>query len=227
MAPVGSNSTGPTKPISFEGHHGRRRSDSVSESSEDSASPTTPYTASTPFPASATGVPPRISPSSPTSPIFSYFFGQSSPTTAATKSPASTFPLRRNFGPPVVEDDESSEAQPAGAHTHGRRASTAWTGTDRFVQPPPPPPVTSHNDQQDRAAGVLRRLSLGGALGRPQISAFKPAPAQGHRSGTPPPALTARKPRRSNTMAAGTPRPPRAPSPMGERILKGHFDGFN
>lgn len=102
MAPVGSNSTGPTKPISFEGHHGRRRSDSVSESSEDSASPTTPYTASTPFPASATGVPPRISPSSPTSPIFSYFFGQSSPTTA-TKSPASTFPLRRNFGPPVVE----------------------------------------------------------------------------------------------------------------------------
>ncbi|GLB40236.1 hypothetical protein LshimejAT787_0801070 [Lyophyllum shimeji] len=34
------------------------------------------------------------------------------------------------------------------------------------------------------------------------------------------------KPRRSATLNEGT-KPRRAPSPMGERILKGHFDGFN
>ena len=36
----------------------------------------------------------------------------------------------------------------------------------------------------------------------------------------------ANRPRRSATLSAAT-RPKRAPSPMGERILKGHFDGFN
>ena len=36
-----------------------------------------------------------------------------------------------------------------------------------------------------------------------------------------------RKTRRANTLAPGTARPRRAPSPMGERILTGHFDGFN
>jgi hypothetical protein len=40
-------------------------------------------------------------------------------------------------------------------------------------------------------------------------------------------ALGMRKTRRANTLAPGTPRPKRAPSPMGERILTGHFDGFN
>jgi len=35
------------------------------------------------------------------------------------------------------------------------------------------------------------------------------------------------KPHRSATISAADGRPRRAPSPMGERILKGHFDGFN
>ncbi|KAI0671866.1 hypothetical protein C8Q78DRAFT_1078617 [Trametes maxima] len=70
----------------------------------------------------------------------------------------------------------------------------------------------------------------------PQIPAQKPVngSAQAPRSTTPPgmksvgaDAAPARKARRANTMAPGTPRPRRAPSPMGERILKGHFDGFN
>lgn len=38
--------------------------------------------------------------------------------------------------------------------------------------------------------------------------------------------LPKRKARRSATVTEHT-RPRRAPSPMGERILKGHFDGFN
>lgn len=117
-------------------------------------------------------------------------------------------------------------------------------------------------EHQGRAAGLLRRLSLGGALGRvctssdhvtdlvahtlaasqPQLPVVPKAPsppttpmaghplertatvsgvAQPHVSPSP------RKARRSNTLAPGTARPPRAPSPMGERILKGHFDGFN
>ena len=40
-----------------------------------------------------------------------------------------------------------------------------------------------------------------------------------------PPTTQMRKTRRSNTVSESKPR--RAPSPMGERILKGHFDGFN
>ncbi|KAI0950785.1 hypothetical protein AcW1_007999 [Taiwanofungus camphoratus] len=219
-----------SQPIPIEGHrHSRRRSESVSESSssESSASPTSPFLAP------MSGYPPKIAPLSPSSsPILNYFLGQSSP----TKSPASTFPFRRPFGAPVIEDDEApGDEKPV--TRHARRASAAWAGSERPAHPPIPVP----SDQQDRAAGLFRRLSLGGALTRPQPPMLKPvsgaiganAAAQVKRSGTPPnmsaipSAETPRRQRRSNTVATDASRPPRAPSPMGERILKGHFDGFN
>ena len=125
------------------------------------------------------------------------------------------------------------------------------------------PSSTSTEQQQGRAAGLLRRLSLGGALGKvcghisiasddsemSSLRAIQPlvpsvpkapspptSPMAGHGiertanvSGAPqtPVSPTPRKARRASTLSPGSARPLRAPSPMGERILKGHFDGFN
>ncbi|KAI0636059.1 hypothetical protein C8Q77DRAFT_611582 [Trametes polyzona] len=197
---------------------GRRRSGSVSEGSSSDSGSVSP---ASPLQTPASGALPRIAPITPsTSPILSYFLSQS-----PKSPPAATFPFRRGMAPPVYEDDEDYESEKA-ASRHARSASNAaWPSGDRFVAPP-----VGH--QQDRAAGLLRRLSLGGNITR--IPAPKPVngSAQAPRSTTPPGLKSSagtptRKTRRSNTMAAGTPRPPRAPSPMGERILKGHFDGFN
>ncbi|EMD33934.1 hypothetical protein CERSUDRAFT_117458 [Gelatoporia subvermispora B] len=199
--------------------HSRRRSESVSESSsESSASPTSP------FPTPISGVAPRIGPLSPsTSPILSYIMSQ------PPKSPTATFPFRRGFGAPVVDDDDVPVETPV--TRHARRASTAWAGSERPSQPALIPP-----QKQDRAAGVLRRLSLGGALARPHIQIPKSPPPStaAPRVPTPPQhaaavgaGLNGRKVRRSATMGGGSPPKPRAPSPMGERMLKGHFDGFN
>ncbi|KAH9847706.1 hypothetical protein C2E23DRAFT_871683 [Lenzites betulinus] len=202
---------------------GRRRSESVSEGSSSSDSGS--VSPASPVQSPASGTLPRIAPITPgTSPILSYFLSQS------PKSPsAATFPFRRGMAPPVYEDEEAFDNEKP-APRHARSASTAWPTGDRFVVPQPPP-----GHQQDRAAGLLRRLSLGGSIARPQVPPPRPmnGSAQAPRSTTPPgmksasAGAAARKTRRSNTMAAGTPRPPRAPSPMGERILKGHFDGFN
>ncbi|KAI0789870.1 hypothetical protein C8Q75DRAFT_818525 [Abortiporus biennis] len=162
----------------------------------------------------------------------------------------------------LAEEDESANtpanspvsANPnstgANKNPHGRRASMAsWPLTTSTSIPSTnattattkattnaaaPIPET----QSDRASGLLRRLSLGGAL-----TASRPAPPK---PPTPPSPLSGsllerttsatvpdnaprvvRKTRRANTLAPGSQRPPRAPSPMGERILKGHFDGFN
>ena len=57
-------------------------------------------------------------------------------------------------------DDDVYEADKP-AQRHARRASAAaWPGHDRF--PSAVPPVS--NDKQERAAGLLRRLSLGGSM---------------------------------------------------------------
>lgn len=138
---------------------------------------------------------------------------------------------------------------------HARSVSnTAWPVTERVSPPAAQPPA--HPKQEDRAAGLLRRLSLGGTalrvstlshnatlcvltpLAQPQVPQIKTsistaAPGERVPPNTPaverqqPLSSTPRKSRRANTLAPGTPRPKRAPSPMGERILKGHFDGFN
>ncbi|KAI0749688.1 hypothetical protein C8Q80DRAFT_1269525 [Daedaleopsis nitida] len=175
----------------------RRRSDSGSDSSSDSS-----VSPASPLPTPTSGTLPRIAPISPsTSPILSYFLSQS-----PKSSPSATFPFRRGMSGALFEDEDVFEPE----------------------------------KPQERAAGLLRRLSLGGNMARPPVPVLKPintaVAAQGHavRSTTPPgmkagmdPATPTRKARRANTIAPGTTRPPRAPSPMGERILKGHFDGFN
>ncbi|KAI0648979.1 hypothetical protein C8Q79DRAFT_485056 [Trametes meyenii] len=228
----------------------RRRSGSVSESSSSSdsgsASPASPV--QTP----ASGTLPRIAPITPsTSPILSYFLSQS-PT---SKSPPSTFPFRRGMAPPVYEDDEMFESEKP-APRHVRSASTAWSAGDRFPAPPIAPVSGQQHERatgllrrlslggnMTRVSSViaylLRITSVNDCplfLHQPQIPVPKPVngSAQAPRSTTPPgmksvgaDAVPARKARRANTMAPGTPRPRRAPSPMGERILKGHFDGFN
>ncbi|KAI0359718.1 hypothetical protein OH77DRAFT_1434183 [Trametes cingulata] len=205
----------------------RRRSGSMSDSSSSDSGSVSP---ASPVQTPASGTLPRIAPITPsTSPILSYFLSQS-----PKSPPSATFPFRRGMAPPVYEDEEVFEGEKP-ASRHARSASTAWptTAADRFNAPPVPPVP----GQQDRAAGLLRRLSLGGNMVRPQAPMVKPAngSTQSPRATTPPgmtsnasgaPATPTRKARRANTMAAGTPRP-RAPSPMGERILKGHFDGFN
>nr|VWP00150.1 Importin N-terminal domain-containing protein [Ganoderma boninense] len=214
---------------------GRRRSGSVSESdsgSSDSASNSPP----SPFPSPASSTLPRIAPFSPsTSPILSYFLSNQS---TSPKSPPSTFPFRRGtVGATFYEDEDVFETDKP-IHSHGRRASAAaWSGHDRY-----PPVVSAPGDQQERAAGLLRRLSLSANMTKPPVPTIpkqptSKGPPQAPRSKTPPnlksnsaagaPPAVMRKARRANTLAPGTPRPPRAPSPMGERILKGHFDGFS
>ncbi|KAL0954415.1 hypothetical protein HGRIS_003401 [Hohenbuehelia grisea] len=200
----------------------RRRSASVSSASSGSASSASEL----PTPVSPSGS--RVSiPSPGSSPILSYFLAQS-PT---AKTPGGTFPLSKRFSanPPVFEEDESGNAEiPAAAHA--RRASASVAG--RFMQPPAIPVA---DPRQERGTGVLRRLSLSSAtFVRPTADRQSPPLP----SGPPPnsavsstdkslPFSSGGRPRRAATLNVGGGQPRRAPSPMGERILKGHFDGFN
>jgi len=197
----------------------RPRSLSVS-SSDSSGSASSPGEVPTPLSASAAS--PRVNVSSPgTSPILSYFLAQS-----PTKTP-STFPFRKFGTTPVFEEDEAdTKAIPAAQHA--RRASTAVAG--RFAQPQNTALPEAHNE---RGQGLLRRLSLSsGAFMSPTDGKRSPPNAPPNTAVSPTqssqlPFGRDSKPRRSATLSAGDGRPRRAPSPMGERILKGHFDGFN
>ncbi|KAF9223792.1 hypothetical protein BS17DRAFT_118937 [Gyrodon lividus] len=200
-----------SKPIPITTHHFRHRSPSVS--SDSSSSPSSPPPLQTPQNITS----PRIPTSPSSSPILS-FLSQS-----PAKSPA-TVPFR-GFGPPPMFEDEAMEEFSATAHT--RRASTAG----RFNTQAPVPET-----QYERGVNLLRRLSLGGALAKPQTNDIPRS--QSPPQPLPPPnsAVTkspivdnlfpGRRARRSTTVADSR-RPRRVPSPMGERILKGHFDGFN
>ncbi|KAF7289611.1 hypothetical protein HMN09_01323300 [Mycena chlorophos] len=215
-----------TKPIPIAAGPGarERRPRSMSLSSESTGSPGSP---TTPPPMSATSTSPKIGlPSPATSPILSYFLAQS------PSSKAGTFPFRKFGGPtPVFEEDETDIKEAPTTH-HTRRASTAVA--ERLAQPVSPVLPDAHHE---RGQGVMRRLSLSGAFMSPEIgkrgrlsppnvppnSAVSPTqtslpPFGDHGPGS--------KPRRAATLSAGDGRPRRAPSPMGERILKGHFDGF-
>ncbi|KAJ7442471.1 hypothetical protein FB451DRAFT_1033934, partial [Mycena latifolia] len=159
-------------------------------------------------------------PSPGTSPILSYFFAQS-----PTKSP-STFPFRK-FGPAPVFEEEENDTKEIPAVSHARRASTAVAG--RFAAQPQQTPVLpdAHNE---RGQGLLRRLSLSSAAFAPSDGKRSPPNAPPNTAVSPTqhlPFSRDGKPRRSATLSVAEGRPRRAPSPMGERILKGHFDGFN
>ncbi|KII85102.1 hypothetical protein PLICRDRAFT_178855 [Plicaturopsis crispa FD-325 SS-3] len=212
---------------SRQGGH-RRRSASVSTSSASSASSNSPIASplvQTPLSTTQSRVP-ATSPS--TSPILSYFLASQSPT--AKSGNAATFPFARNFGGPVFEEDEQECELPVAAHA--RRSSTAAAGF--FSQQQQPSPAAP----EARGHGVLRRLSLGGAFNRPQTPYSARAPPSpppnsavsptggSFAAGPPTPRMKVRRATLApETVGGGKPR--RAPSPMGERILKGHFDGFN
>ncbi|TFY58576.1 hypothetical protein EVG20_g8097 [Dentipellis fragilis] len=205
----------------------RRRAMSVSSTDSSPSSP--------PIQTPVSAYPPKVSTASPsTSPLLSYFMS-SSPTKANA-----TFPLRRPSAAPVFEDDEGQDVEvPAPLQGHHRRATTAIAGNGRFAQQQVPPPSVAQSQQQERGVGVLRRLSLGGSFGRPTLPAVQrtmspppltappPSAVTSPTNGSPLPASPMRKTRRSATVSARSPDRRRAPSPMGERILKGHFDGFN
>jgi hypothetical protein len=217
----------------------RRRRFSSSSSDGSPASPPAVQTPTSLYPTS-------LAPSSPTSSsLFSYIMS-TSPKTAS-------FPYRRppGFGaPPVFEDDEGQEIEDRGSRDlHQRRATTGWAGNARTPPSPtrtgpgPAPPVIEA--QHARGAGVLRRLSLGGGLGGTFFQNTTNRPSSPPQPTTPPPSAvtppstagfvdnqsnveTRGRVRRSATLSVpGANARRRAPSPMGERILKGHFDGFN
>ena len=148
------------------GHHHRYRSASVSSDSSD-GSPSDPI--HTPL----TANPPKVttvSPSTSTSPFFSYIMGQQ-PT-------AKTLPFRRgtvdsigSIGP-VFDDgrswtknsgcphanvplDDTQEPCSAPLRKIHRRATTSWTAAS-----PPQPMNPLAGDRHERASGLLRRLSL-------------------------------------------------------------------
>ncbi|PPQ92236.1 hypothetical protein CVT25_008918 [Psilocybe cyanescens] len=200
---------------------GRARSMSVSSASSASTS-----SSELPTPPSGSANSAKYTIPSPSSPILSYFLAQS-PT---TKTPATaTFPFKRKFGTtPVFEADEDTDTEiPVAAHARRASANVA----NRFSQNPAPPFSDAH---ADRGTNLLRRLSLSSAaFVKPQLdpvnrTASPPSPppntAVSPTSNTAP---FSNKPRRSATISIEGGRPRRAPSPMGERILKGHFDGFN
>ncbi|KAH6913135.1 hypothetical protein BKA70DRAFT_1421398 [Coprinopsis sp. MPI-PUGE-AT-0042] len=205
--------------------HARHRSASMSSSASSSTSDALPPTP----PGSGMMGSQRVSIPSPSqSPILSYFYGQS-PTKSTSPMTASsgTFPFRRGFAPPAVfEEEEEQREIPVAAHA--RRTSV--TVANRFSSAQATP-AAMPDALHDRGAGLLRRLSLsaGGApsFAKPNTGRSPPSPppnsainTQGARA----PGVMG-KPRRSATVSESRPR--RAPSPMGERILKGHFDGFN
>jgi hypothetical protein len=156
---------------------------------------------------------------------------------------SASFPYRRipGFGAPAVFEDEEGQEVEAPTTHHQRRATTSWCASRVPAQKPAAaaPPVIEA--QQARGAGVLRRLSLGGGFG-PFIQTNANRPPSPPEPATPPPsavtspvtsgfaakqATSQRKVRRASTLNIPSSNARRAPSPMGERILKGHFDGFN
>jgi septal ring-binding cell division protein DamX len=173
---------------------------------------------------------PSTTPASPTmssqpinipssSPILSYFLAQSPTKTPGTA--ATTFPFKRKFG--NVDEEEIPVA------AHARRASA--TVAHRFSsQSPTVPLLDAHTE---RGTNVLRRLSLSNAFVKPSIdpaTRVVSPPSPPPNTAVSPTCKTAPftvKPHRSATISVDGGKPRRAPSPMGERILKGHFDGFN
>ena len=183
---------------------------------------------------SPNGTSPRIGlPSPGTSPILSYFLAQSPTKTSAT---GASLPFRSNFASnPVFEEEETPEIPVA---KHARRASTIGAA-GRFSNGGMNA-ATPASPSSDKGSGLLRRLSLSSAAFAKPLTdtttatrddAFPPPVPRAPPNSTvateaPMPLPHINKPKRSATVSIPS-RPRRAPSPMGERILKGHFDGFN
>lgn len=172
---------------------------------------------------------------SPTSPL-AYFLGAA--TSPIRTTAGSGFPWNASKTATVIDEDE--ESPPGGANAglfgvggHTRRGSWAQA---------PLATTTGQIPTSDRGSGVLRRLSLSGTFQRPTFGTSPTSPA------APPPTAVSTSPVVSRGVPAlGEPRlgrktrsaslavpnsgnegsgKKRGISPMGERLLKGHFDGF-
>ncbi|KAG9050205.1 hypothetical protein FS837_007103 [Tulasnella sp. UAMH 9824] len=172
---------------------------------------------------------------SPTSPL-AYFLGAA--TSPIRTTTGGGFPWNASKGAPVIDEDE--ESPPGGANAglfgvggHTRRGSWAQN---------PLQATTNQVPTSDRGTGVLRRLSLSNTFQRPTFGTSPNVPA------APPPSAVSTSPVVSRGVPTlGEPRLGRKPrsvslavpnsghegsgkkrgiSPMGERLLKGHFDGF-
>lgn len=238
-------------PIPIASRFGRGRSASVSSASSGSSSAfdiPTPMSSSTN--SQHAGIP---SPSG--SPILSYFLAQSPTKAHAFPFKRSFAPPTVLEGVLLchvlaycvfmfLKDEEVDKNLPVVSHM--RRASMNVAG--RFGQPQSNGPIP--DSQMDRGAGFLRRLSLGGSSFakvcndvtwdflsgnlQPQIDTSPTSPSPPSpppNTATSPsikfPTLSSPTKHRRATTAGENGRTRRAPSPMGERILKGHFDGFN
>jgi len=214
-------------PITTHSHHARARSGSLASIPALSTSPTSPVLGSLQTPNSISGFSARFTgtggPDSPTSPL-----GPSSPLSYFLSGATTTSPSKNGypFGSKSLQSsavDESEESSPprSAVSTFHRRASTTATNWG----PGPTAPAGS-GMTNDRAAGVLRRFSLSGVLQRPNMGNLSP-PKEPPRPLGPAatvPIIVEPKPSRRSK----APKEPikRGISPMGERLLKGHFDGF-
>jgi len=154
-------------------------------------------------------------PGSPTgaNPLSAYFLAGS-----PTKTPF------RSFAPTIVDEDTQENETPHHGHHH-RRMSSSWAqGHTRFNSAGGPTSGSS-SENHERGVGVLRRLSLGAAFVNRPSAATHPTrrPSTPPAPGTPPKANLRNK-RRTATISEAPKK--RSVSPMGERMLKGHFDGF-
>ncbi|KAG8924339.1 hypothetical protein FRC03_005647 [Tulasnella sp. 419] len=215
-----------SRPIPITAHHARARSGSLASIPALSTSPTSPVLGSLQTPNSITGFSARFTgagPDSPTSPL-----GPASPLSYFLSGATSTSPSKNGFSlsskplssSALDENEESSPPRSAVATFHRRASTTATNWGPGTVQSP------GSGATNDRAAGVLRRFSLSGVLQRPNLgngSPPKEPPRALAPAATVPIIIEPRPTRRSKG-----PKEPikRGISPMGERLLKGHFDGF-
>jgi len=242
-----TNSNTPTTPIPITGRH--RRSSIASSIPALSTSPTSPLAASIQTPTSAfsqrfgAGHTRSASESSangggssPTSPL-AYFLGSATSPIRGVSGAASGFPFGAKPPQATSAIDEDEESPPGGSTiglfgvgAHARRGSWAQAGFGTGN-------TANVNIPNDRGTGILRRLSLSSAFQRPSVT----TPNLHHQGTSPPPPSAVASPgvptiaepiprigrkHRAATMGVKDSPKKRGISPMGERLLKGHFDGF-
>ncbi|CUA68496.1 hypothetical protein RSOLAG22IIIB_03533 [Rhizoctonia solani] len=180
---------------------------------------------------------PSISPNSPTLPQLSpslsgksltqIFSGPQSPLKSASAFKTDGPGFAGIMKPGVVEEEDDEHAHD---DFHGEfpasppRSHTRHTSIGSWGRP----------GEMDRGQGILRRLSLGSAFAqRPSPAVMNSSPPQIHQPTPAPrdsPVLRKPSPLRGNGNSLGLqvqdPVKQRGISPMGERMLKGHFDGF-
>ncbi|KAG9087942.1 hypothetical protein FS749_002543 [Ceratobasidium sp. UAMH 11750] len=193
---------------------------------------------------------PQLSPSLTGKSLTAIFTGPQSPLKSAPGSFFANSGVGGGIqGPGIVaeEDDDHDHAvfhgefpsSPPRGHT--RHGSISWGTAPRIAG------SEFDNRVEERGNGLLRRFSLGSAFGsRPTPAIMTSSPPQNVASPAPklpaaptaprePPVVRKPSPLRgnSNSLGLGGLAPPaqdpvkhRGISPMGERMLKGHFDGF-